>query len=39
MSEVTIIADDLTGAADCGIAFVLAGLPTLVMIDERPPPR
>jgi len=35
MSEVTIIADDLTGAADCGIAFVLAGLPTLVVIDER----
>jgi len=38
MSEVAIIADDLTGAADCGIAFVLAGLPTLVVIDERLPP-
>jgi 4-hydroxythreonine-4-phosphate dehydrogenase len=32
MPDVTIIADDLTGAADCGIAFTLAGLPTFVSI-------
>src|SRR3954471_13906664 len=31
MPEVTIIADDLTGAADCGIAFTLAGVPTFVV--------
>src|SRR6266404_9236036 len=30
MPEVTIIADDLTGAADCGIVFAVAGLPTFV---------
>src|SRR4051794_19742776 len=30
MPDVTIIADDLTGAADCGIAFAVAGLPTFV---------
>jgi D-threonate/D-erythronate kinase len=30
MADVTIIADDLTGAADCGIAFTVAGLPTFV---------
>ena len=30
MREVTVIADDLTGAADCGIAFALADLPTFV---------
>jgi len=35
MREVTIIADDLTGAADCGIAFALAGLPTFVAFGAR----
>ena len=38
MPELTIIADDLTGAADCGIAFVLAGLPTFVAFGKRAPP-
>jgi uncharacterized protein YgbK (DUF1537 family) len=30
MPDLTVIADDLTGAADCGIAFALAGLPAFV---------
>jgi uncharacterized protein YgbK (DUF1537 family) len=39
MAEVAIIADDLTGAADCGIAFAAAGLPTFVALaTERSPP-
>ncbi len=36
MTDVTVIADDLTGAADCGIAFALAGLPTFVAIGNAP---
>jgi len=38
MPELTIIADDLTGAADCGIAFALAGLPTFVAFAKGTPP-
>jgi 4-hydroxythreonine-4-phosphate dehydrogenase len=39
MPDVTIIADDLTGAADCGIAFTVAGLPTFVAFGtQRAPP-
>jgi D-threonate/D-erythronate kinase len=38
MTDVTVIADDLTGAADCGIAFALAGLPTFVSIGNAPAP-
>jgi uncharacterized protein YgbK (DUF1537 family) len=38
MPELTIIADDLTGAADCGIAFALAGLPTFVAFGKGAPP-
>ncbi|HWE24159.1 MAG TPA: four-carbon acid sugar kinase family protein, partial [Myxococcales bacterium] len=38
MTDVTVIADDLTGAADCGIAFALAGLPTFVSIGNSPAP-
>jgi len=34
MPEVTIIADDLTGAADCGIVFAVAGLPTFVAFGD-----
>ena len=30
----SVVADDLTGAADCGIAFALAGLPTFVALTE-----
>jgi uncharacterized protein YgbK (DUF1537 family) len=33
MTQVLIIADDLSGAADCASAFVKAGLETLVLID------
>jgi 4-hydroxythreonine-4-phosphate dehydrogenase len=36
--EVTIIADDLTGAADCGIAFTLAGIETFVATGGKPAP-
>jgi uncharacterized protein YgbK (DUF1537 family) len=36
--EVAILADDLTGAADCGIAFAAAGLATFVAFGEAPPP-
>jgi uncharacterized protein YgbK (DUF1537 family) len=36
--EVTIIADDLTGAADCGIAFTLAGIETFVATFAKPAP-
>jgi 4-hydroxythreonine-4-phosphate dehydrogenase len=38
VTDVTVIADDLTGAADCGIAFALAGLPTFVSIGNSPAP-
>jgi D-threonate/D-erythronate kinase len=38
MPEVTVIADDLTGAADCGIAFTVAGLPTFVAFGDGPAP-
>ncbi len=33
--EMVIIADDLSGAADCGIACTKAGLDTLVILDGR----
>jgi 4-hydroxythreonine-4-phosphate dehydrogenase len=36
--EVAVLADDLTGAADCGIAFAAAGLDTFVAFGEAPPP-
>lgn len=35
---VAVIADDLTGAADCGIAFAGAGLATFVAFGDRPAP-
>lgn len=35
MTQVLIIADDLSGAADCASAFVKAGLQTLVVIDRQ----
>jgi uncharacterized protein YgbK (DUF1537 family) len=35
MTQVVIIADDLSGAADCATAFVKAGLETLVVIDRQ----
>lgn len=38
MRDVTIIADDLTGAADTGIAFTVAGLPTWVSFGAGVPP-
>ena len=38
MTDVTVIADDLTGAADSGIAFALAKLPTFVSIGNAPAP-
>jgi len=34
MTQIVIIADDLSGAADCACAFVKAGLETLVVIDR-----
>ena len=34
MPEVLIVADDLTGAADCGIAFAARGFATLVTLGE-----
>ena len=37
MLDAAIIADDLTGAADCGIAFAAAGLATFVGFGEAPP--
>jgi len=36
--DVAVIADDLTGAADCGIAFAAAGLASFVAIGDAPPP-
>ena len=38
MLDVAILADDLTGAADCGIAFASAGLPTFVAFADAPAP-
>lgn len=38
MTQVLIIADDLSGAADCAGAFVKAGLETLVLIDRQAEP-
>jgi uncharacterized protein YgbK (DUF1537 family) len=38
MRAVTVIADDFTGAADCGAAFAAAGLATFVALSEAPPP-
>ncbi|MFZ6649320.1 four-carbon acid sugar kinase family protein [Undibacterium sp. TJN25] len=35
MAQVLIIADDLSGAADCASAFVKSGLETLVVIDAH----
>ncbi|TFV99460.1 four-carbon acid sugar kinase family protein [Oxalobacteraceae bacterium OM1] len=35
MAQTVIIADDLSGAADCAGAFVKAGLDTLVVIDRH----
>ncbi|HET9597687.1 MAG TPA: four-carbon acid sugar kinase family protein, partial [Anaeromyxobacteraceae bacterium] len=39
MLDVAVIADDLTGAADCGVALSAAGLPTFVALAEAAPPR
>ena len=33
--EVTILADDLTGAADCAAAFAVAGMETWLSLDDR----
>ena len=38
MLEVEVIADDLAGAADCGIAFAAAGLATFVAFADAPAP-
>src|SRR4051812_44414321 len=38
MLEVAVIADDLTGAADTGIGFALAGLSTFVAFYDTSPP-
>ncbi len=38
MAGTTVIADDLTGAADCGIAYCLAGLSTFVSLGTAAPP-
>ena len=35
MAEMVIIADDLSGAADCGIVCTQAGLDTLVLLGDR----
>jgi 4-hydroxythreonine-4-phosphate dehydrogenase len=35
MLEMVILADDLSGAADCGIACTAAGLDTLVILSDR----
>jgi D-threonate/D-erythronate kinase len=42
MSQILIVADDLSGAADCGAAFARSGLTTLVLLsdpDKRPTSR
>ena len=33
MLEILIVADDLTGAADCGAAFASHGFKTVVLLD------
>lgn len=38
MHELLIVADDLTGAADCGIPCLAAGLDTLVVLEDGPIP-
>jgi D-threonate/D-erythronate kinase len=38
VSEVAVIADDLTGACDTGIAFAVVGLPTFVAFGDGTPP-
>ncbi|MFL5418192.1 MAG: four-carbon acid sugar kinase family protein, partial [Myxococcales bacterium] len=38
MLEVAVIADDLTGAADTGIGFALAGVSTFVALYDTSPP-
>jgi len=35
MKSLLIVADDLSGAADCAIAFAAAGLKTVVSLDEN----
>ncbi|HYH40201.1 MAG TPA: four-carbon acid sugar kinase family protein [Azospirillum sp.] len=35
MPDILILADDLSGAADCGITFATAGLGTVVLLDQR----
>jgi uncharacterized protein YgbK (DUF1537 family) len=39
MKSLLIVADDLSGAADCAIAFAAAGRKTVVSLDERAPHR
>ena len=39
MLDVAVIADDLTGAADCGITFAAAGLSTFVAFAEAAAPE
>lgn len=34
MPRVLVLADDLSGAADCGIAFTRSGLPVVVMLSD-----
>lgn len=34
--RVLVVADDLSGAADCGIAFAASGLSTVVMLSDAP---
>jgi uncharacterized protein YgbK (DUF1537 family) len=34
LAQILIVADDLSGAADCGIACAVQGLDTLVVLDE-----
>ena len=34
MAQILIVADDLSGAADCGIACAVQGLDTVVVLDE-----
>ncbi|WP_431857475.1 four-carbon acid sugar kinase family protein [Azospirillum sp.] len=35
MPDILILADDLSGAADCGITFASVGLDTVVLLDQR----
>jgi len=34
LAQILIVADDLSGAADCGIACAVQGLDTVVVLDE-----